>query len=128
VPFIAVLLSWVWENSHSTWSSFRGLGQNGKRYFHEHPHITCAELYEYACQLARERGREYGGPIAGHLIGVFPHEKISGDKVTLYVHPDNPNRMRTLDANGRKRHWILEIHFVDRAREIGGFYEELLTI
>jgi hypothetical protein len=32
------------------------------------------------------------------------------------------------DASGRKRHWILEIHFVDRAREIGGFYEELLTI
>jgi hypothetical protein len=27
VPFIAVLLSWGWENSHSRWSSFRGLGQ-----------------------------------------------------------------------------------------------------
>ena len=27
VPFIAVLLSWVGENSHSTWSSFWGLGQ-----------------------------------------------------------------------------------------------------
>jgi hypothetical protein len=26
------------------------------------------------------------------------------------------------DASGRKRHWILKIHFVDRAREIGGFY------
>lgn len=100
----------------------------GKRYFHEHPDITCAELYEYACKMAKESGWEYGGPIAGHLIGVFPHEKISGDKVTLYVHPHNPNRMQTLDANGRKRHWILEIHFVDRVRKIGGFYEELLTI
>jgi len=100
----------------------------GKRYFHEHPDINCAELYQYACQLATERGWEYGGPIAGHLIGVFPHEKISGDKITLYVHPNNPNRMRTLDASGRKRHWILEIHFVDRSRQIGGFYEELLTI
>src|SRR5262245_47252360 len=100
----------------------------GKKYFHEHPDITCAELYEYACQLARESGWEYGGPIAGHLIGVFPHEKISGDKITLYVHPKNPNRMRTPDAEGRKRHWIFEIHFVDRTREIGGFYEELLTI
>jgi hypothetical protein len=27
VPFIAFLLSWVWRNSHSRWSSFRGLGQ-----------------------------------------------------------------------------------------------------
>jgi hypothetical protein len=26
------------------------------------------------------------------------------------------------------RHWILEIHFVDRARQIGGFFEELLTV
>ena len=100
----------------------------GKRYFHERPDITCAELYQYVCQLARENGWEYGGPIAGHLIGVFPHEKISGDMVTLYVHPQNHTRMRTLDANGRQRHWILEIHFVDRARQIGGFYEELLTM
>src|SRR2546428_12208090 len=27
VPFMAVLLSWVWENSHSRRSSFRGLRQ-----------------------------------------------------------------------------------------------------
>jgi hypothetical protein len=36
--------------------------------------------------------------------------------------------MRSLDERGHKRHWILEIHFVDRARRIGGFYEELLTV
>lgn len=100
----------------------------GKEYFHQHPEITAAQLYEYAQQLARQAGWEYGGPIAGHLIGVFPHEKIAGDKITLYIHPKNHNRMRTPDAAGRKRHWIFEIHFVDRARQIGGFYEELLTI
>jgi Xaa-Pro dipeptidase len=59
---------------------------------------------------------------------VFPHEKIAGDKITLYVHPKNQDRMRTTDASGRKWHWILEIHFVDRVRQIGGFYEELLTV
>ncbi len=42
--------------------------------------------------------------------------------------PNNPNRMRDLDAEGQQRHWILEIHFVDHARQIGGFYEELLTV
>jgi len=26
VPFVAVLLSWVWDNSHCRWPSFRGLG------------------------------------------------------------------------------------------------------
>jgi Xaa-Pro aminopeptidase len=101
---------------------------NGKRYFQEHPDITASELYAYVQGLAEQSGWEYGGPIAGHLIGVFPHEKITGDKVTLYVHPNNHNRMRIPDALGRERHWILEIHFVDRARQIGGFYEELLTI
>src|SRR5271163_4654215 len=100
----------------------------GKKYFHEHPDITGSELYAYAQRLAEQAGWEYGGPIAGHLIGVFPHEKIAGDKITLYVHPQNHNRMGMPDASGRKRHWIFEIHFVDRAREIGGFYEELLTI
>jgi len=100
----------------------------GKKYFHAHPDITAAELYLYAQKMAEDAGWEFGGPIAGHLIGVFPHEKIADDKVTLYVHPQNHARMRMLDAAGRKRHWILEIHFVDRARKIGGFYEELLTI
>jgi hypothetical protein len=26
------------------------------------------------------------------------------------------------------RHWILEIHFIDSERRIGGFFEELLTV
>jgi Xaa-Pro dipeptidase len=37
-------------------------------------------------------------------------------------------KTRGLDAAGQERHWIFEIHFVDRARQIGGSYEELLTI
>src|SRR5271170_3723706 len=72
---------------------------SGKRYFHEHPDITGAELYGYARRLAEQAGWEYGGPIAGHLIGVFPHEKIADDKITLYVHPANHKRMRMPDAS-----------------------------
>jgi Xaa-Pro dipeptidase len=101
---------------------------DGKKYFQEHADVTGVELFKYAEKLAEQYGWEFGGAIAGHLIGQFPHERIPGDKVTLYVHPENPLRMRDLDANGRERHWILEIHFVDRARQIGGFYEELLTV
>jgi Xaa-Pro dipeptidase len=37
---------------------------SGKRYFHEHPEITAAELYAHAQQLAERAGWEYGGPIA----------------------------------------------------------------
>lgn len=100
----------------------------GKKYFQQQANITGAELYRYAQGLAEQAGWEYGGPIAGHLIGEFPHERIAGDKVTLYVHPDNHQRMRQRDDLGRDRHWIFEIHFVDRSRQFGGFYEELLTV
>jgi len=101
---------------------------DGKKYFRDHPEVTGVELFNYAEKLAELYGWEFGGAIAGHLIGQFPHERIPGDKVTLYVHPENPRRMRELDADGQERHWILEIHFVDRTRQIGGFYEELLTV
>jgi Xaa-Pro dipeptidase len=100
----------------------------GKQYFHSHPEIKADELYRYAQKMARDYGWEYGGPIAGHLIGQFPHERIPNDKISLYVHPQNPMKMRGQDAEGQPRHWILEIHFIDRAKKIGGFYEELLTI
>ena len=100
----------------------------GKAYFNARPEITGRELFNYANALAAKYGWEFGGTMAGHLIGRFPHERIAGDKVTLYVHPDNDRPMRSLDERGHQRHWILEIHFVDRERQIGGFYEELLTV
>jgi Xaa-Pro dipeptidase len=101
---------------------------DGKQYFKENPGITADQLYAYAVSLAERYGWEFGGPIAGHLIGQFPHERIAEDKVTLYVHPKSNLRMRSTDNEGRTRHWILEIHFVDRKRKIGGFFEELLSV
>jgi Xaa-Pro dipeptidase len=100
----------------------------GKRYFHQTPDIVASQLYAYAVTLAQKFGWEFGGTIAGHLIGQFPHERIADDKVTLYVHPQSDLPMRSLNEKGEKRHWILEIHFVDRERQIGGFFEELLTV
>jgi Xaa-Pro aminopeptidase len=100
----------------------------GKRYFHQTPDIKANEFFAYIVSLAGKYGWEFGGRIAGHLIGHFPHEKIADDKVTLYVHPKSDLWMRSLDENGQRRHWILEIHFVDRERQIGGFFEELLTV
>jgi Xaa-Pro dipeptidase len=100
----------------------------GKRYFQQTPGITASQFFAYVVSLAHKSGWEFGGQIAGHLIGQFPHERIAGDKVTLYIHPGSHLPMRSLDERGRKRHWILEIHFVDREREIGGFFEELLTV
>jgi Xaa-Pro dipeptidase len=100
----------------------------GKRYFLEAGEIRSHEYFHYVASLAGKYGWEWGGPIAGHLIGQFPHERIADDKISLYVHPGSDLEMRSLDEHGEMRHWILEIHFVDRTREIGGFYEELLTV
>jgi len=50
------------------------------------------------------------------------------DRSISWAAADNHTPMRGLDPFGREHHWILEIHFVDRARRIGGFYEELLTV
>ena len=100
----------------------------GKQYFNDTPQITSDALFHHACSLAEKFGWEFGGPIAGHLIGQFPHERIPDDKVTLYIHPKSHLPMRSRDEKGQQRHWILEIHFVDKAHEIGGFYEELLTL
>ena len=101
---------------------------SGKRYFEETPGVTAAGMFQHVTGLARQAGWEFGGIIAGHLIGQFPHERIPEDKISLYIHPRNPLDLRARDAQGGVRHWILEIHLVDRVRKIGAFFEELLTI
>ena len=98
-----------------------------KEWFHKQTKLKAAELYQYAVEKANKYGWTFGGEIAGHLIGEFPHERLEPGNYQLYVHPENHNDMFSLDANGNKRHWILEIHFVDRENKIGGFFEQLLT-
>jgi len=78
--------------------------------------------------IARDQGWECGSPHCGHILGEFPHERIVGDKVALYITPGSDLPMRRLDATGRRLHWILEVHFVHRAGGFGAFFEELLTI
>lgn len=97
-----------------------------KEWFEQQKHLTGAEFYAYTVDIAKKYGWEYGGPLAGHLIGQFPHERLEPKNYGLYVHPENHNDMFLPDANGNARHWILEIHFVDREKEIGGFFEQLL--
>ncbi|WP_028561764.1 M24 family metallopeptidase [Paenibacillus pinihumi] len=102
--------------------------EEGKAYFKSKPDITGSELYAYVCELARKYDWEFGNIHAGHLIGEFPHEVVQGEEVDNYIHPDNHIPMRDPDKNGLLRDWILEIHFVDREREIGGFIEHLLSV
>ena len=64
-------------------------------------------------ELSHEAGWEFGGTIAGHLIGEFPHEKIEGDQIESYIAPGSDNPMRRTDRAGRVCHWILEVHLID---------------
>ncbi|MFK7787277.1 MAG: M24 family metallopeptidase [Crocinitomicaceae bacterium] len=99
----------------------------GKDYFLTNREtITGSEFYEYSKKLAAKYGWEYGNEHCGHLIGNFPHEKIEGEKVVNYIHPDNHLPMNTDDSRGNRREWIYEIHFVNNELEIGGFFEQLM--
>ena len=100
--------------------------RKANRCYHSHKIICGCEMYNYCCKLAKSMGWEFGGQIAGHLIGHFPHEKLEKENKTNYIHPENLIDMNTPDKKGNTRHWILEIHFVDRDRQIGGFFEQLL--
>jgi Xaa-Pro aminopeptidase len=100
----------------------------GRRFFHEHEDVTGEQLYAYMTGLAEADGWTFGGTIAGHLVGQFPHEKIAGHKVGSYIAPGSDRPMRRTDRNGQIAHWILEVHLVDTGRQIGGFFEELLDL
>ena len=99
-----------------------------KAIYEASPDITGEALYAEATKAAEAAGWTFGGTIAGHLVGDFPHELIPGDRIGSYVMPGSTTRLSDRDESGRQLHWILEIHLVDRARQIGAFYEELLTV
>lgn len=90
------------------------------------PDMTGAALYDLAKRKAMEAGWDFGNTSAGHIVGEFPHAQIPGNKDHNRIIPENTSSMTALDGLGRAKHWILEIHLVDRAHTFGGFYERLL--
>jgi Xaa-Pro dipeptidase len=102
--------------------------QAGHEYFNRHPDITGAELFDFVVGVTHAEGFEFGNWIAGHLVGEFPHKKIAGTDTQWYITPGSNKPMRRKDPSGRRCHWILEIHLVDRPRGFGGFYEQLLDL
>jgi Xaa-Pro dipeptidase len=100
----------------------------GKKYFNEnYSTLTCSEFYQFTKELAVKMGWEYGNAHCGHLVGNFPHERILGDEINNYFHPDNPTKVSDLDILGNQRYWIYEVHFVDYKKQIGGFFEQLVS-
>lgn len=100
----------------------------GNAWYFKQNSLTGAKFFNFATGLAKRYGYEFGNAIAGHIIGKFPHEQPDDpNDLCLDVHPDNHNDILLLDKYGNKRHWILELHFIDRKNNIGAFFEQLLT-
>lgn len=89
--------------------------------------LKADSLFQYAAAKAEEYGWKFGGDIAGHIIGKYPHEQpLDPLSLELDIHPNNPNDIFLPDEEGDQRHWILELQFVDSENEIGGYFEQLL--
>jgi hypothetical protein len=89
--------------------------------------LKASDLFNYAVLKAKRLGWEFGGEIAGHIVGKFPHEQPADPKsLELDIHPDNHDDIYLRDADGNQRHWILELQFIDKENEIGGYFEQLL--
>lgn len=100
----------------------------GNNWYFKQNRLTGAAFFDYATDLAKRYGYEFGNAIAGHIIGKYPHEQPDDpNDMCLDVHPDNNTDILQLDKFGNKRHWMLELHFVDRENNIGAFFEQLLT-
>jgi len=99
-----------------------------KEWYLNQSNLTGAEFFNYVLDLSKRYGYEFGNEIAGHLVGPFPHEQPDDPKDLCFdIHPDNHSSILALDKNGNSRNWILEIQFVDRKNNIGGFFEQLLN-
>lgn len=99
----------------------------GNEWYSRQTQLTGAQFFHYAVGLAQSYGYEFGNAIAGHIIGRYPHEQPDDPSdLCLDVHPDNHKDILQPDRYGERRHWILELHFVDRKHQIGAFFEQLL--
>jgi len=97
-------------------------------WYFKQTNLTGAEYFNYVTGLTKRYGYEFGNAIAGHIVGRFPHEQPDDpNDLCLDVHPDNHTDILQSEKYGNKRHWILELHFVDKLNNIGAFFEQLLT-
>lgn len=104
----------------------RSSWQKLARRMRENPNMLACDVYHSAVQMASDCGWEFGGEIAGHLVGKFPHNRLENEDKSLYIHPENSNPLSKVIQTNKEHLWILEMHFVDRNLKIGSFFEELV--
>ena len=90
------------------------------------PDLTAGELYDHVAALGAAGGWRFGATTAGHPVDQFPHKRAGEPRYVIEHGSSLP--LRQPQADGKVRHWILEIHFLDDEHGYGAFCEELLTV
>jgi Xaa-Pro aminopeptidase len=89
--------------------------------------VKASDMFHMAVEKAKAFGWTFTGDIAGHIVGRYPHEQPSDpNSAALDIHPDNHDNILQSDAHGQERHWILELQFIDKERQIGAYFEQML--
>jgi len=102
--------------------------RKGKQRFLANSDLSAGSLYDHVSELATDAGWQFGAKTADHLIGHLPHESNADQAGRHSIRRGNPLNLRARDATAAKRHWVLEIHFIDDAHAFDGFFAELLPI
>jgi Xaa-Pro dipeptidase len=100
----------------------------GKKLYTSNPNMTGAQLWSSVLERTKEAGWEFGNDHAGHIVSEFSHKQKYGDSPDVRINELNHLPMNTPHPDGQKRHWILEIHLVDRMGQFGGFFEDIITL
>lgn len=96
-------------------------------WYKQHTTLKASDMYCYILEKASAYGWTFTGDIAGHIVGMYPHEQPADPKSPeLDIHPANHNDIFLCDANGNKRHWVLELQFINMEKEFGAYFEQLL--
>ncbi|MBV7256138.1 aminopeptidase P family protein [Pacificimonas sp. WHA3] len=89
------------------------------------PNISGAELYRFAAAQAHNRGWDFIGKIAGHIVGPFSHLRDGGSKAEFYISPENERVLADVEFQGAPANWIIEIHIASPCASFAGFFEQL---
>jgi len=89
--------------------------------------MTGADLYHRVVSEAQERGWIVRVPTLGHIVGEFPHQSL-GKGTGFKIFPDNHEKIKRLDSQGRPLEWILEVHIQDPRSPQAAFFEDFLTL
>jgi Xaa-Pro aminopeptidase len=100
----------------------------GKEFYTRNPNMTGAQLWSRVLELTNDAGWGFGNTHAGHILSEFSHKQKYGDSPDVRINELNHLPMNAPLPDGQKRHWILEIHLVEKMGQFGGFFEDIITL